>query len=145
MDILMAVAWGFVLIAGIVIEVITVQFVSIWFACGSLFSLILAGLGAPRWAQLSVFIAVSAILLILTRPIVKRLRGGFVRTNADLNIGRTAIVTEEIKNEFSKGRATIGGVSWKAVSEDGAEIPAGETVVVKEIDGAKLVVAKRRD
>lgn len=145
MDILMAVAWGFVLIAGIVIEVITVQFVSIWFACGSLVSLILAGLGAPRWAQLSVFIAVSAILLILTRPIVKRLRGGFVRTNADLNIGRTAIVTEEIKNEFSKGRATIGGVSWKAVSEDGAEIPAGETVVVKEIDGAKLVVAKRRD
>ncbi len=145
MDILMAVAWGFVLIAGIVIEVITVQFVSIWFACGSLVSLILAGLGAPRWAQLSVFIAVSAILLILTRPIVKRLRGGFVRTNADLNIGRTAIVTEEIKNEFSKGRATIGGVSWKAVSEDGAEIPAGETVVVKEIDGAKLIVAKRRD
>lgn len=145
MDILMAVAWGFALIAGIVIEVITVQFVSIWFACGSLVSLILAGLGAPRWAQLSVFIAVSAILLILTRPIVKRLRGGFVRTNADLNIGRTAIVTEEIKNEFSKGRATIGGVSWKAVSEDGAEIPAGETVVVKEIDGAKLVVAKRRD
>lgn len=143
MDILMVFAWGFVLIAAIVLEVITEQFVSIWFACASIVSLVLAGIGAPRWAQIAVFAAITAILLILTRPIVNKLRGKFVRTNADLNIGKTAVVTESVVNETSKGRATIGGVSWIAVSEDGSRIDEGEIVVVKEIDGAKLIVAKR--
>lgn len=143
MDILMVIAWGFVLIAGIVIEVITVQFVSIWFACASLISLVLAGIGAPRGAQLAVFAAVTAILLILTRPIVTKLRGRFVRTNADMNIGKTAVVTESVVNEEAKGRATVGGVSWIAVSEDGSPIDEGEVVEIKDIDGAKLIVAKR--
>ena len=143
MDLLMVAAWGIVLIAAIVLEVLSEQFVSIWFACASLVSLILAGMGAPRWAQLAVFAAVTAILLILTRPIVTKLRGRFVRTNADLNIGKTAVVTEAVRNEMSKGRAVIGGVSWIAVSEDGSPIDEGEIVEIKDIDGAKLIVAKR--
>lgn len=143
MDVMMIAVWIAVLIVGIVVEVITVQFVSIWFAAASLVPLILAGMGAPRWAQFAVFAAVTAILLILTRPIVQKLRGGFVRTNADLNIGKTAVVTEAVDNDSSKGRAKIGGVSWKAVSADGTDIPEGEIVVVKDIDGTKLIVAKR--
>lgn len=143
MDLLMVGAWGIVLIAAIVLEVLSEQFVSIWFACASLVSLILAGMGAPRWAQLAVFAAVTAILLILTRPIVTKLRGRFVRTNADLNIGKTAVVTEAVRNDMSKGRAVIGGVSWIAVSEDGSPIDEGEIVEIKDIDGAKLIVAKR--
>ena len=143
MDVFMVAAWGFVLIAGIVVEVMTVQFVSIWFACSSLVSILLAGMGAPRWAQFSVFVAVTAILLIFTRPLVHKLRGNYVRTNVDLNIGKTAVITEAVINDISKGRATIGGVSWMAMSEDGSPIEQGEIVVVKDIDGAKLIVAKR--
>lgn len=142
MDVLMLVTWGTVLIATVIIEIVTVQFVSIWFSCASLVSMVLAGLGAPFWAQLTVFAAVTALLLILTRPLVQRLRGSYVRTNADLNIGRTAVITESIRNELSKGRATVGGVSWIAVSEDGSPIDEGEVVVIKSIDGAKLIVAK---
>ena len=142
MDVMMIAAWGAVLIAGIIIEILTVQFVSIWFALASLVSIVLAGMGAPRWAQFAVFAAVTAILLILTRPAVKKLRGEFVRTNADMNIGKTAKITEAVRNETSEGRATIGGVSWKAISEDGSPIPEGTVVVVKDIDGAKLIVSK---
>ena len=142
MDVFMVLAWGLVLIAGVVVEVMTVQFVSIWFACASLVSMILAGIGAPRWAQLLTFAAITAILLLLTRPLVRKFRGGYVRTNADLNVGKTAVVTEDIKNELSLGRATVGGVSWKAVSEDGSPISSGEVVVIKDIDGAKLIVSK---
>ncbi len=142
MDVLMIAAWGFVLIGGIVIEIMTVQFVSIWFALSSLISLILAGFGAPRWAQVAVFLAATAILLLLTRPIVRKLRGNFVRTNADINIGKTARITEAVRNETSEGRAVIGGVSWKAVSADGTQIPEGEIVVVDGIDGTKLIVSK---
>lgn len=142
MDLFMVLLWGIVLIAGVIVEIVTVQFVSIWFACASLVSMIMAGLGTPRWLQLLVFAAITTILLLLTRPIVSRFRGGYVRTNADMNVGKTALVTEEIKNELSKGRATIDGVSWKAVSEDGSSIGCGEVVVIKDIDGAKLIVAK---
>ena len=145
MDVLMIAAWAFVLAAGIVIEVITVQFVSIWFALASVVSILLAALGAPRWAQFAVFAAVTAILLLLTRPFVKRLRGNFVRTNADMNIGMTARVTEAVCNEKSEGRATIGGVSWKAVSADGSPIPDGTVVVIKDIDGAKLIVSPLKE
>lgn len=142
MDLYMAAVWGVVLIGGLILEIITEQFVSIWFAAASLVSLLLAAIGAPRWAQLAVFAVVSVILLLLTKPVVKKLRGGTVRTNADLNIGKIAVVTEDIKNELSKGRATVGGVSWRAVSEDGSSIDEGESVLIKEIDGAKLIVAK---
>lgn len=140
---IMVILWACAMIAGIIIEIVTVQFVSIWFACGAAVSLILAGIGAPLWAQLSVFVAVSALLLILTRPFVSRFRGGYVRTNADLNIGRTAVVTEDVRNEVSSGRAKIGGVSWIAVSEDGSPIDTGDVVVVKAVDGAKLIVSKK--
>ena len=143
MDAFMIVLWGVIIIAGIIVELMTVQFVSIWFSLASVVSLVLAGIGAPLWAQLSVFIAVTALLLILTRPLVIRLRGGLVRTNADLNIGKTAIVTEDIDNERSRGRATVGGVSWMAITEDGSTILTGESVVIKDIAGAKLIVAKR--
>ncbi len=140
---IMVILWACAMIAGIIIEIVTVQFVSIWFACGAAVSLILAGIGASIWAQLSVFVAVSALLLILTRPFVSRFRGGYVRTNADLNIGRTAVVTEDVRNEVSSGRAKIGGVSWIAVSEDGSPIDKGDVVVVKAVDGAKLIVSKK--
>lgn len=139
----MIVLWGVVIIVGIIAELATTQFVSIWFSFAALFSLILAGIGAPLWAQLSVFAAATALLLILTKPLVRKLRGNFVRTNADLNIGKTAIVTEDIDNEHSKGRATVGGVSWIAVSEDGSAISSGESVIIKDIDGAKLIVARK--
>ena len=142
MDLIMLAAWGAVLIAAVIIELMTVQFVSIWFACASLVSMLMAGLGAPRWAQLMVFAAATALLLILTRPLVRKLRGSYVRTNADMNIGKTAVVTEAVRNELSKGRATLGGVSWIAVSEDGSPIEEGEVVTVKDIDGAKLIVSK---
>ena len=142
MNVYMAAAWCFVLIAAVIIELMTVQFVSIWFACAALVSLLLAGFGAPLWAQLSVFCAVSVLLLIVTRPIVRKIRGGYVRTNADLNIGKTAVITERVDNSLSKGRAKVGGVSWIAVSEDGSSIEEGEVVVIKDIDGAKLIVSR---
>jgi len=142
MDYAMLIIWGAVMIVTIIAEVVTTQMISIWFSCASLVSLILACFNAPRWAQFCVFVAMTALLLILTRPVVKKLKKQYVRTNADMNIGKTAIVTETIHNELSQGRATIGGVSWKAVSADGNVIEKDETVTIQDIDGAKLIVSR---
>lgn len=138
----MLIVWGAVMVVTIIAEVATTQMISIWFSCASLVSLVLACFNAPRWAQFCVFVAMTALLLILTRPIVKKLKKQYVRTNADMNIGKTAIVTETIHNELSQGRATIGGVSWKAVSADGNVIEKDETVTIQDIEGAKLIVSR---
>ena len=142
MDYAMLIVWGTVMVVTIVAEIATTQMISIWFSCASLVSLVLACFNAPRWAQFCVFVAMTALLLILTRPIVKKLTKQYVRTNADMNIGKTAIVTETIHNELSQGRATIGGVSWKAVSADGNVIEKDETVTIQDIEGAKLIVSR---
>ena len=138
----MLIVWGTVMVVTIVAEIATTQMISIWFSCASLVSLVLACFNAPRWAQFCVFVAMTALLLILTRPIVKKLKKQYVRTNADMNIGKTAIVTETIHNELSQGRAPIGGVSWKAVSADGNVIEKDETVTIQDIEGAKLIVSR---
>ena len=138
----MLIVWGTVMVVTIVAEIATTQMISIWCSCASLVSLVLACFNAPRWAQFCVFVAMTALLLILTRPIVKKLKKQYVRTNADMNIGKTAIVTETIHNELSQGRATIGGVSWKAVSADGNVIEKDETVTIQDIEGAKLIVSR---
>ena len=142
MNIAMIVLWGALIILTVILEIATEQFVSIWFSCAAVVSLVISILGAPVWAQFLVFLCMTAILLILTRPIVRKLRGAPVRTNADMNVGMTAIVTENIENSRSTGRATVGGVSWKAVSEDGSVIQAGDSVIIRAVDGAKLIVAK---
>lgn len=142
MNYVMAAMWGVIMVATLLAEIATVQMISIWFSAAALVSLLLACLNAPVWAQFAVFAAVTAILLILTRPLVRKLKKEPVKTNADLNIGKTAVITEAIHNELSQGRATIGGVSWKAVSSDGSVIEKGESVTVNDIDGAKLVVSK---
>lgn len=142
MSIILVVLWGAVIIVSVVAEMATVQFVSVWFAFSALIAMIMAILGAPLWMQFAVFSAVTAVLLIATRPLVKKLRGGVVRTNYDMNIGRTATVTEDIKSGGISGRAVLDGVSWIAVSEDGSSISAGDPVVVKDVDGAKLIVSK---
>lgn len=141
MDNIMVVLWGIVLIVAIIAEVATVQLVSIWFAIASLVSLCLAALGAGLWAQVAVFVAVAALLLIFTKPFVKSLQGEHSRTNADINIGSTAVVTEDINNSRSTGRATVAGVSWMARSIDGSDIPKDSIVIIEDIDGARLIVS----
>lgn len=133
--------WLVFLIAFIVVEAVTAQLVTIWFAAGSLCALIAAVLKAPMWLQITIFVVVSAITLIATRPLVKKLKSKPSFTpNADRVIGQKAIVTEEIDNLAAKGRAEVNGMSWLARSEDNSKISAGAEVVILRIDGVKLIV-----
>lgn len=116
--------------------------VSIWFAVGSLVSLLLAVFEVPIWIQLIVFIAVSAILLVCTRPIAKKLASNNVDTNLQLNVGKTALVTEDIDNKKAVGRVKLEGVYWTAISQTGELIEKGSHVTVVKVEGSKLYVEK---
>lgn len=116
--------------------------VSIWFAVGSLAALILSVFKVPLWIQLVTFIIVSAILLVCTRPLAKRLSKNNVDTNLKLNIGKTAEVIEDIDNSKAAGRIKLDGVYWSAVSQTGELIEKGSHVTVVKIEGSKLYVKK---
>lgn len=137
----MLIFWIVLLILLIVVEAVTAQMVTIWFAAGAVGAIVAELLNAPLWLQWVVFIAVSAVALIVTRPLVKKLTKAKIQpTNADRCIGQTAVVTEEIDNIAGKGQVRINGTDWTARSADGSVIEKEEKVTVERIEGVKLIV-----
>lgn len=133
--------WSVMLVAALAAEFATQQLVSIWFAAGSIGALIAAAAGGSVMLQLILFVALSVLLLIFTRPILRKtLRFDFKDTNAKLDIGKLAVVIQDIDAEKGTGRAKLGDVQWMAVSSDGSRIASGTTVRVNAIDGTKLIV-----
>lgn len=139
----MTVFWLVLLIVLVVVEASTAQLVTIWFAVGSLAALISSLFGAEIYLQWIIFVAVSAVALAVTRPLVKKLTKNKVQpTNADRCIGQTAIVIQEIDNDAASGQVKIGGAVWTARSADGEKIAADEKVKIEKIDGVKVIVTK---
>ena len=136
-----AIIWIALIIIFAVVEIITVGLTSIWFAGGGLAGLVAHFLHAPFWLQVIVAAVVTLILLLATRPFVRRfLQGKETHTNADRVVGSIAVVTEPIDNVLAKGRVTVLGSDWTARSLDGGAIPAGAQVRVERIEGVKLIV-----
>ncbi len=142
----MEVVWLVLLVAFAVAEGVTAALVSVWFMGGTLAALIASLCGAELWLQIVLFFAVSSALLLALRPLSKKLlRRKKVATNADRNIGRTAIVTEEIDNLLGTGAVKISGVEWSARSADGSRIEKGAVVRVLRIEGVKVCVERAKE
>ena len=133
--------WVIVLVVLVLGEAVTVGLTFIWFAIGALGGLITAWLGGPVWLQVIVFLAVSALALVLVRPLASRfMKTIHSPTNADRVIGQTAIVTEAIDNVEGKGQVNIAGQVWSARSQHDVAIPSGTEVKVLRIEGVKVYV-----
>lgn len=135
------IVWGALLVLFIIVEGLTAGLVTIWFAAGALVALIAQLCGAKLWLQITLFIVVSVITLLATRPLVKKYIKTHVEpTNLDRCIGTTAVVTTEINNIEGTGEVKADGKLWTARSLNGEVIPAGKQVNVHSIDGVKLIV-----
>lgn len=137
--------WIGLAVAFIVLEALSAQLTSVWFALGAVAALIVTVCGVESIAvQAAVFAAVSLLALLLTRPLVKRLLKKKVQpTNADRWIGEKGIVTEAVDNLNGKGAVKVHGTEWTARSLNGDEIlPAGQEIRVARIEGVKLIVEK---
>ena len=136
-----SVFWLAAAVVLIVSEVLTTGLVCIWFAAGALGGLVAAKLGAALWVQLVVFAALSALTLVLIRPLTARfIRTKRTPTNADRVLGRTARTVQDIDNAAGTGQVNVCGQVWTARSEHGAVIPAGSQVRVLRIEGVKVFV-----
>ena len=139
----MEVLWLALLIVFAVLEASTVSLVSIWFMGGALTALIAALCGAEIWLQVVLFFVVSIALLLCLRPLSKKLlKKRKVATNADSNIGKTAVVTETIDNLRGTGAVKISGVEWSARSVDDSVLEKDAVVRILRIEGVKVCVER---
>ena len=122
--------WLAITIICVVVEAITMGLTVIWFAFGGLAALVAGLLGAELWLQIVCFLAVTILMLILTRPWALRfLKPGLNKTNVD------AIPLE------GKGQVKIDGQIWSAKVEDGiTTVEEGAIVTVVRVEGVKVVV-----
>ena len=137
-----AIGWLVLMVAFLAAEAATVTLVALWFAAGALVALVAALLGGPLWLQVTLFLAVSAVLLALLRPLVKRyISPEITATNVDSVIGSTGLVTTAIDNTSAAGQVKIGGMDWTARSTSGEPIEVGTLVKVDKIEGVKAFVS----
>ena len=138
--------WIVAAVVFLIIEAITAAMNSIWFVAGSLAALAGAALGAPIWAQVLLFAAVSGVCFAILYPRLKRLlKRDRQPTNADMVIGMECVVTQRIDNLAGTGAVSVGGKTWSARSADGRTFDLGQVVVADSIQGVKLMVSPARE
>lgn len=135
--------WLILFVVLIILELCTVNLTTIWFAFGALLAYIVSLFTDNVMIQTTVFLAVSVITLILTRPVVRKyLLTKPSRTNADMLIGKTGIVTKEI-TKTDIGEVKIDGKYWSAKANK--KIKEGSKVEILVIEGVKLIVKEKED
>lgn len=138
--------WIFWLVLVIVlsfVEIATVSLVSIWFVASGIVAMILSFFIEDTAIITTIFILLGIFLLVISRPIVNKLRSkDNEKTNLDRIIGESAIVTEDIKKNVI-GEVKVDGKRWSAVSKE--KCLKGDTVKVLKIDGVKLIVEKESE
>lgn len=127
-----------------IMELILPGLTTIWFALGSLVMIPLSLLPIPFVIQIVIFLVISVVLLIFTRPFaVKKLKANREKTNVDALIGKKALVVKDI-SEFEKGEVKIDGIVWTARSDEAVSIKAGEECFLLRVEGATAVVGKEK-
>ncbi|MBP3469428.1 MAG: NfeD family protein [Lachnospiraceae bacterium] len=134
--------WLVIFVVFLGIEIATLGLTTIWFAGGALLAMLVAAIGLPVYVQIPVFLIVSVVLLLFTRPLaMKYFNKERIRTNAESLVGETAVVTETINNIKGMGKAVINGQEWTARSStDAVEIEKETKAVIVAIEGVKLIV-----
>ena len=140
--------WGYILlwlavvVVAVVVEIETVQLVSVWFAASGLVTMILAAFNCSIEIQLYVFVVLSVVLFALSRPIVKKInKSKSDNSTIESMIGEEVVVIKEIKvGEVGEIKARYDRYSAIAPSET-QNIPVETICVIKEIRGNKVIVA----
>lgn len=133
--------WLGVTAVALIVEFITSDLLSIWFAGGGIIAMILALCGLSWYVHLPIFIVLSFVLLLSFRKMAMRyFNKGDARTNADAAIGKEyKLLTPISLNE--PGSIKVNDIIWSAVTENESDsVSEGTLVKIKYIKGNKYVV-----
>ena len=132
--------WVAVTIICVVIESLTLSLTTIWFGISSFVLVFLAFTPIPFGAQLFIFVAMSLVLLIFTRPVVKKkINQKQIATNYERIIGQIAVVTKKI-TALDKGSVKINGMEWTAAVKEDITLEKGSKCIIEEIAGVTAYV-----
>ena len=146
MDTTQLIVWVAIVAAFAVLELVTMAFVALYFAVGAAAAATVAGFGGDLVWQLLAFVITTVVLMLLTRPVLKRkLESPDVATNVHLLIGKGGIVTITIDNDANTGQIRVGTEYWTArVAEGSTEtIPIDARVSVVSVEGVTARVEAR--
>ncbi|MCX8074029.1 MAG: NfeD family protein [Clostridia bacterium] len=126
-----------------IIEIATISFLFLWPGIGAFIAFIICIFGFDLKVQISVFAFISVILIIFTKPLVKKI---FKMKDVPMNnksvIGKNGVVLKTIDNKSGKGQIKVSGEVWSARSINEDIIEEGTTVLIDSIDGVRLNVKK---
>lgn len=131
------------ILAGVFVigEVLTSGFLIFWLGLGSLIAMAVSFITDNIIIQTTVFLISSVILILATKPLVKKFANTeTVKTNVSSIIGKKGLVTKDINSINSTGQVKIDGELWSAIGENDMEISKGTEVEVVEIKGVKVIV-----
>ena len=139
-----AIFWLVVMVLFLILEMVTISLVSIWFVGGSLAAFLVSFVVNELRIEVLVFLGVSLLLLFLLRPMARKFgvkQKDQIRSGAQALVGKRAVVTEHIDNLHAKGAVQVNGQFWSAKSlDDDTTIRKDSVVIIKEVDGVRLVV-----
>jgi membrane protein implicated in regulation of membrane protease activity len=141
------IVWLVLILVFVIIEMLTLDFVFLMLAIGSLGGLLSGLFGAPWWLQLIIAAILSVVLLFFIRPpLIHALkRGGDPeKSNVDRLIGMSGVVVATVTRTTGLVKLQVGE-TWTArlalADSAPAELVPGEHVIVVSIEGATAVVS----
>ena len=133
--------WLGIFVVALIIEFATADIVSIWFCIAAIPSFLIALFSGPEWLQIVLFVVLTIVLFVFTRPVVmKYFKVNEIKTNVDSIIGQEGVVIERI-TENGRGRVKLRLNDWAAIAHDIIEVD--ERVRVLDVEGATLIVEKK--
>ena len=140
------IVWLVLILVFIIIEMLTLDFVFLMIAVGSLGGLVSGLFGAPWWLQLIIAAVLSVVLIFFIRPpLLHALKKGGdpAKSNVDRLIGMGGVVVSTVTRTAGLVKLQVGE-TWTArlapLEGSPVELVPGEHVIVVSIDGATAVV-----
>lgn len=132
--------WLTIVVLLTIVEAMTVNLTTIWFVVSGLVAIGLSFVTDIFLIQFGVFVCLGIVLLIVTKPFVKKfLDSRDAKTNFDRIIGMNGIVVKDI-SDVNNGEVKVDGKIWTAYSDDSLKL--NDKVKVLEISGSKIKVRK---
>lgn len=143
------IAWLVLILVFVIIEMLSLDFVFLMLAIGSLGGLISGLFGLPWWAQLVVAAVLSILLLFVLRPpLLHALRRGGdpAPSNVDALLGQEGRVVQTFGADgrglvkLANGEVWTSRLAASDVFATTSDVQPGERVLVTAIEGATAVV-----
>lgn len=134
--------WLAAAVVFLILELATPTLIFACFVVGSLAAGVYSAFAVDGYyMQIGIFLAVSVVLLPLTRTLAKKItKPSPQASNIDALIGKVGLVTKAIDPDLA-GQVRFEGETWAAVSDE--PIAVNEKVVVTSVTGTKVHVHRK--